>query len=93
MRFEFFQPVGLFVDFAVERDGLRYEALEDIVGHGRAFFGFLFPALASRAHLSGGLRDAMALHPIFSAAVCAPDVLSPTFLEVLRRSPVTYEIL
>jgi hypothetical protein len=56
------------------------------------FSGPCFPALAP-AHLLRRLRDAMALHPIFSATVFVPAVLSPASLDVLRNPPMTYEIL
>ena len=59
---------------------------------GLCSFVSLFPALTP-AHLFRRLRAAMALHPIFSAAASAPDILSPAFPNVRRHSPMTYEIL
>jgi hypothetical protein len=56
------------------------------------FSGSLFPALAP-AHLLRRLRDAMALHPGFSATVSATADLSPAIFRVLRHSPANYEIL
>lgn len=56
------EPVSLFIDFAVKRDSIGYEAVEHVVGHSRAFFAFLFSALTP-AHLLRRSRDATALHP------------------------------
>jgi hypothetical protein len=57
-----------------------------------AIFGSCVPAVAP-AHLLRRSRDAMVLHPIFSATVATPDIPSPVFLDVLWRSATTYEIL
>ena len=93
MSFEFFKLIGFFVDLAVERNGFSYEVFEYFIGHwSQCDFGFSFLAFAP-AHLLRRLRDAEALHPIFSATVSAPGVLSPAFLDVLRHPPMTYEIL
>jgi hypothetical protein len=55
-------------------------------------FGYLCPALAP-AHLLRRLRDATALHPVFSATVSASGDLSPAIFHVLWHSPAAYEIL
>jgi hypothetical protein len=56
------EPVSLFIDFAVKRDSIGYEAVEYVAGHSRVFFAFLFSALTP-AHLLCRSRDATALHP------------------------------
>ena len=52
-RFEFFESLGLFVDFAIERDSFGHQALEHVVGHGRAFSDPCFPR-SPRRICSGG---------------------------------------